>query len=165
MNEPIASKLYLAEAIKNVVRVPVMVTGRMTPEAGEKALREGKIDLVVMGRAFWADPEVANKVAAGKLDDIRPCLACNVCGGRQARAVHCAVNPALGREREYAIAPAQKKKRVLVIGGGPAGMEAARVAALRGHEVILCDRRRRLGGQLYRASALPPRDTIKEFIR
>lgn len=163
MAEPAGSQLHLAEGIKKVVNIPVMIAGRMTPEAGERALREGKADLVVIGRALFADPEIPNKVASGRLDDIRPCITCGGCSGRTVHGVasQCAVNAALSREREYRITPAEKKKRVLVIGGGPAGMEAARVAALRGHEVTLYEKKNKLGGQLDLATIPPHKDNLQ----
>jgi NADPH-dependent 2,4-dienoyl-CoA reductase/sulfur reductase-like enzyme len=163
MAEPDGSHLHLAEGIKKVVNIPVMIAGRMTPGAGERALREGKTDLVVIGRAFFADPEIPNRVASGRLDDIRPCITCGGCSGRTMHGVatQCAVNAALSREREYRITPAEKKKRVLVIGGGPAGMEAARVAALRGHEVTLYERKNKLGGQLELATIPPHKDNLQ----
>ncbi|MFC1968496.1 FAD-dependent oxidoreductase [Chloroflexota bacterium] len=162
MAEPPGSFIHLAEGVKQVVNIPVMIAGRMTPEAGERALREGKTDLVAIGRALWADPEFPNKVASGRLDDIRPCITCGACGRRvDSIATQCAVNAALGREREYRITPAQRKKKVLVVGGGPAGMEAARVAALRGHEVTLYEKESKLGGQLELATIPPHKDNLQ----
>ncbi|MBM2831451.1 MAG: NemA3 [Dehalococcoidia bacterium] len=163
MTEPAGSHVHFAEGIKKAVKVPVMVAGRMTPEAGERALREGKTDLVVMGRASFAEPEIPNKVASGRLDDIRPCITCGGCSGRSMHGIEtqCSVNAALSREREYRIEPAPKKKRVLVIGGGPAGMEAARVAALRGHEVTLYEKKNKLGGQLDLATIPPHKDNLQ----
>ncbi len=155
--EPAGSMVPLGEAVKKVVHVPVISGGRMTAEAGEKVLQEGRVDLVFMGRALWADPEIPNKLATGRADDIIPCIDCRKCR----EALHdtgvltCTLNAALGREREYKITPAPKAKRVLVVGGGPAGLETARVAALRKHEVILYDNGERLGGQLTLA-AVPP---------
>lgn len=160
MEEPAGSQLQLAEGIKGVVNIPVMITGRMTPDVGERALREGKADLIVTGRQLFADAEIANKLAAGRLDDIRPCITCSRCGGRRGKPVQCAVNPDLGKEREYRITPVRKRKKVLVVGGGPAGMQAAIVAAQRGHEVTLYERNR-LGGQLHEATAPPHKDNMK----
>lgn len=147
--EPPGAFLHLTASVKKVVKIPVIGVGRITPEAGEQALQEGKADLVAMARGLLADPELPNKVAAGRLEDIVPCITCLACGslclvGEGA----CSVNPALGKEREYRITPVQKPKRVMVIGGGPAGMEAARVAALRGHKVTLYEKENRLGGRL-----------------
>jgi 2,4-dienoyl-CoA reductase (NADPH2) len=138
----------LAEAVKKVVTVPVFCACRIDPVLGEKLLREGKLDFVGMTRRLLADPELPNKIAAGRLEDIRPCTGCLYCRSfiLKNETVRCRVNAALGRESENRITPALKKKKVMVVGGGPAGLEAARVAALRGHEVVLWEREHKLGG-------------------
>jgi 2,4-dienoyl-CoA reductase (NADPH2) len=140
----------LAAAIKEVVSVPVITVGRLDAGLGEKAIRLGRIDFVSLNRRLLADPELPKKIAAGRLEDIAPCTACISCFnlGEHGRPVECRINAALGREREYEIKPALRKKRVVIIGGGPAGMEAARVAALRGHEVSLYEKEHWLGGSL-----------------
>ncbi len=145
----------LAEGIKKVVSVPVIAVGRMNPFLAEQILREGKADLISFGRRLIADPELPNKLASGRVEDIAPCTACQECVrwiqsqmSATSEGIKCRVNAAFGREYEYAIKSAQKKKRVLVVGGGPSGMEAARVAALRGHDVVLCDKESKLGGLL-----------------
>ncbi len=140
----------LAGAVKEVVSLPVITVGRFDAILAEKAIREGKADLVAFGRQLFADPEFPNKVASGRLEEIAPCMACLECRNKVSlnEGIQCRVNAALGREREYAIRPAEKKKKVLVVGGGPAGMEAARVAALRGHEVVLYEKEHDLGGLL-----------------
>lgn len=147
-----------AAAIKAVVNVPVMVAGKLNdPIMAEQVLREGKADLVAIGRGLLADPELPNKAAAGDFDDIRWCIACNECIYRELTAfnIACTVNPELGREREMELKPAPKAKRVLVAGGGPAGMEAAHIAAQRGHRVTLYEAEEELGGQ-FRIASLPP---------
>lgn len=138
----------LAEAVKKVVSIPVFCSCRLDPMLGEEFLRQGRLDFVSMVRRLLADPELPNKVAAGRLEDIVPCTGCLYCMDVRNRnqPLECRVNVALGRESEYALKPAEKKKRVMVVGGGPAGMEAARVAALRGHEVTLYDKSPKLGG-------------------
>lgn len=141
----------LGAAIKEVVSVPVFLASRLDPELGEEILRQGKLDFIGMTRRLFADPELPNKVAAGRLEDIAPCAGCNYCWHLRAfvdSPLRCRINAALGREREYEIKPSEKKKRVLIAGGGPAGMEAARVAALRGHEVILYEKETKLGGSM-----------------
>lgn len=156
MDHPVGFLVPVAEAIKKAVKVPVIVVGRMNPEAGEKVLREGKADMVAMGRSLMADPELPAKAASGDLEDVRPCIACLLCRERLLgdEEIRCAVNAAAGRERPAVVA-ARNKKRVLVIGGGPGGMEAARVAAMRGHEVTIWDKGESLGGQLLVASVPP----------
>jgi 2,4-dienoyl-CoA reductase (NADPH2) len=138
----------LAEAVKKVVSIPVFCACRLDPVIGEKLLQEGKLDFVGMTRRLLADPELPNKVATGRLEDIRPCMGCLYCRSfiLKNEPAECRVNAALGREYEYKITPAGKKKKVMVVGGGPAGLEAARVAALRGHEVVLFEREHQLGG-------------------
>ncbi|MFC2042231.1 FAD-dependent oxidoreductase [Chloroflexota bacterium] len=139
----------LAEVIKDAVNIPIFVGGRMDPQLAEKTLKEGKANFIYMGRALIADPDWPQKVATGQLEEIRPCLSCNECrqAGHRGQPIRCTVNAAAGKERSYnLIKPAEVKKKVLVVGGGPAGLEAARVAALRGHQVILCERYEQLGG-------------------
>ncbi len=138
----------LAEAVKKAVSIPVFCSCRLDPVLGEEFLRQDRLDFVSMVRRLLADPELPNKVAAGRLEDIVPCTGCLYCMDVRNRnkPLECRVNAALGREGEYTLHPAEKKKRVMVVGGGPAGMEAARVAALRGHEVLLYDKSPKLGG-------------------
>jgi len=144
----------LAAAIKKVVSIPVTTVGRLDPELGERALREGKLDFIAMTRRLLADPELPNKIASGRLDDIAPCTACLCCLDRimACKPLRCRINARLGRESEHEVKQAEKKKKVLVIGGGPAGLEAARTAALRGHEVMLCVKEHRLGGLVHTAA-------------
>ena len=154
----------LAEGIKQAVTVPVIAVGRITPEAGERILEEGKADLIAIGKALLADPELPSKAASGRLEDITPCIVCMECRddlrSTEVVGIRCSVNAALGREKECRILPAEKSRKVLVVGGGPAGMEAARVAALRGHKVTLWEKEPRLGGQLIQAAIAPHKDRI-----
>ncbi len=160
MEVPRGAWVYLAEALKKVVKIPIMAVGRINnAELAEKILQEGKADLICVGRPLLADPDFVKKAEEGRPEEIRKCIACQRCfesrfpafGG----ALKCSVNPELGRETRYHIDPAEDPKKVLVIGAGPSGMEAARVAALRGHDVHLYDKNRELGGQLILA-VLPP---------
>lgn len=147
-----------AAAIKGAVDVPVIVAGKLNdPVMAEQVLRDGKADLIAIGRGLLADPELPNKAAAGQFEDIRWCIACNECIYRilTAFGIVCTVNPELGREREMELKPAARAKRVLVAGGGPAGMEAAHIAAKRGHDVTLYEAEEHLGGQ-FRIASLPP---------
>jgi 2,4-dienoyl-CoA reductase (NADPH2) len=144
----------LAAAVKKTVSVPVFCAGRLDPVIGEELLKEGKLDYVGMTRRILADPDLPNKVAAGRYEDVAPCIGCLHCMSvrNKNKPVECVVNPRLGREREFILKPAAKKKKVLVMGGGPSGMEAARLAALKGHEVRLYDKYSRLGGLIPLAS-------------
>jgi len=148
----------LAEEVKKVSSVPVIAVGRLDAELGEQILEEGKADFISIGRRLIADPELPNKAAAGRLDEIIPCINCMECIERpvtEGRGTACAVNAATGRERAYRIQPADKARRIMVVGGGPAGMQAASVAAERGHQVTLFEKASELGGQLVVAK-LPP---------
>jgi 2,4-dienoyl-CoA reductase (NADPH2) len=135
-----------AALIKQAVSIPIVAVGRIDYELGEKVLREGKADFIGMTRAIIADPEYPNKVIEGRLEDIAPCTACLKCLEPKAEQRQCRINAAFGTDEPYIIQTAEKKKKVAVVGGGPAGMEAARVAALRGHEVILYEKTSKLGG-------------------
>jgi 2,4-dienoyl-CoA reductase (NADPH2) len=142
------ANIYLAEGTKKVVSIPVIIVGKISPELGEKILRQGKADFIAMTRGLFCDPELPNKIAAGRLDDIAPCTACGTCLDQSVTFLrHCRINAAMGTTY-YTIDKAKKQRRVLVVGGGPAGMEAARVAALRGHDVTLVEKSSRLGGLL-----------------
>lgn len=156
--QPPGVLVRFAEAVKSVVSIPVIAVGRIDPTLGQRILAEGRADLIAIGRGLIADPYLPQKAAAGGLEDIAPCIACGTClaGISSEKAgLSCRVNPAVGKEREYALEPAAEPKKVVVIGGGPAGMEAARVAALRGHQVVLFEKAERLGGQLI-VAAVPP---------
>jgi len=149
--------LEFARAVKAAVSIPVIAVGRIELDVAEKGLAAGNFDFVAMGRKLLADPELPNKLAMGKPETIRPCIYCYVCVSKifVNDAMCCAVNPAVGREQELGIihSTAQQKK-VLVIGGGPGGMEAARIAAQRGFQVSLWEREKDLGGTA-RIAALP----------
>jgi len=160
--------VYLAENIKEVVKIPVMTAGRInTPELAEEIISSGKADLVCMGRVLLADPDFAKKAHEGRSEEIIPCIACNKgCHDRNAedRAVKCTMNPETGRESTFKITPAKESKKVVVIGGGPAGMEAAIVATRRGHNVELYDENEELGGRLILASVPPNKSDYLEGI-
>jgi 2,4-dienoyl-CoA reductase-like NADH-dependent reductase (Old Yellow Enzyme family)/thioredoxin reductase len=140
-----------AATIKKALRIPVMAVGRINdPLLADALIRDEKADLVCIGRGLLADPEMPKKAQQGNLDDIRICIACNTCMEsifRKGR-VECLVNPTLGREKEMEIRPAEKRKKVMIVGGGPGGLHAGWVAAIRGHEVHLYEKQSRLGGQL-----------------
>jgi len=156
---PPGAWLFDVEAVKRAVNIPVAAVGKIgEPLIAEHILRQGKADIVAMGRALIADPDLPNKAKAGQLDDIRYCIYCNTCIHELMSFpgyVKCAINAEMGMEREMAMIPAEKPKKVLVAGGGPAGLEAARVAALRGHEVTLYEKADKLGGQ-FLIAILPP---------
>jgi len=135
--------IELAAGIKKEISIPVTVVGRLDAELGEKVLREGKADFIGMTRRLHADPDYPKKVFAGRLSDVAPCTACNTCLG----SGRCRMNALFGADHNT-IEKAAKKRKVVVIGGGPAGMEAARVSALRGHDVTLFERSHQLGGLL-----------------
>jgi len=157
-----------AEAIKKALDIPVMTVGRINdPLLADEIIRKGKADLVCMGRGLLADPEMPNKAKEGRLDDIRTCIACNTCMEsifRKGR-VECLVNPVLGREKEMACYPTKKPKKVMVIGGGPGGLNVAWVAARRGHDVHLFEKQSILGGQLLLGSITDYKKELRSLIK
>jgi 2,4-dienoyl-CoA reductase (NADPH2) len=153
--------LYLAEGMKEVLNIPVAMGYRLSkPELAEKAIAEDKLDFWEMCRPLIADPYLPTKVAEGRPEDIAPCIACNQgCMSKifDDEEIRCIINPRVGKEGDprYQISPAEKSKKVFVVGGGPGGLEAARAAADRGHRVTLFEKETKLGGQLFIA-AIPP---------
>jgi 2-enoate reductase len=162
---PRASTLDLAEMTKKTVRIPVITSGKLGyPGLAERALQEGKVDFIALGRYLLADPEWPNKVKEGRIEDIKPCLGCHegcIARVRKHHYCSCTVNPATGVERQLALNPAKNRKSILVIGGGPAGMEASRVAAKRGHRVSLWEKGEVLGGNLVPAAIPRFKDDYK----
>ena len=169
MQYPVAAFAGHAAAIRRAVPVPVVYAGRVNdPEVAEQLLADGVADLIGMTRALLADPELPAKARAGRVAAIRKCIACNTCIARvvhaEVKSAICAVNPEVGHERDWRpIEPAAVVKKVLVIGGGPAGLEAARVAAERGHAVTLLEKNAVLGGAMCVAARAPRRDAMLDF--
>ena len=170
MYVPLGAYVPLAVAIREVVSIPVVAGGRINdPVQAEKILADGHADLVGMCRALIADPYLPNKAKAGQLEDIRHCVgAVAGCISRVEadEPMSCVQNLVVGREKEWAeLKPASVKKKVMVIGGGPAGLEAARVATLRGHTVTLYEKTSELGGQVLIASKAPTRQELASITR
>ena len=160
--------VYLTEAIRKVVKLPLMCSQRINdPPIAEDVLARGVADIIAMNRAIMTDPEMPRKAQEGRLDEIRHCIACNECIGRNQAGmpIACTMNPEMGREQEMTLVPTDTPKRVMIVGGGPAGLEAARVAALRGHQVTLYEKGDRLGGQSLIASRAPGREDLDEVRR
>ncbi|MFC1929422.1 FAD-dependent oxidoreductase [Chloroflexota bacterium] len=147
---PTGALIPEANAIKNAVSIPVVGGGQMDYKIAKQILKEGKVDLVYFARALIADTEFPNKLAEGREDDIRPCLRCNNCMELlfANQPIQCRVNAFAGNETEMVMKPAERKKKVMIVGAGPAGLEAARVAAERGHKVTIYDKAREIGGLL-----------------
>lgn len=173
MNFPQASQAYLAGLIKQAVGdLPVFASQRINdPLIAERILAEGQADMIGMSRALICDPELPRKAMAGQLEDIRYCIGCNQnCIGRimQSKSVGCLQNPAAGHEREWGIGTlleAPRRKRVVVVGGGPGGMECARILALRGHGVTLYEKAGELGGQINLITRVASRQEFGGVVR
>ena len=165
---PRGALVPLAQRVKKCVKIPVATVGRINdPILADQIIREGKADLVSLGRALLADPDLPLKAFSGRFDEIRKCTACMDCRMRVADLgwkMKCSVNPDLGRERDSTLHPVAKAKKVMVVGGGPAGMEAARIAKLRGHRVTLYEQGKKLGGQLLYATAPPHKEELNNIL-
>ena len=166
---PLALNADSAAAVKQVVAVPVISVGRINdPHMAQFVIASGKADMVSMGRALIADPELPAKAYKGHFEDIRPCVADNQgCLGvpTAQRETTCIVNPAAGRERQMEIVPSDVPRNVMVLGGGPSGMEAARVACLRGHAVTLIEKEATLGGQMNLAGIPPSKQEMCKLVQ
>jgi 2,4-dienoyl-CoA reductase-like NADH-dependent reductase (Old Yellow Enzyme family)/NADPH-dependent 2,4-dienoyl-CoA reductase/sulfur reductase-like enzyme len=166
---PYAGFSCMADAagkIKKAVKVPVLNSGTHTPETALKAVEEEKIDIVMMGRPLIADPELPNKLFRGHREDIRPCLFCNECGGQIYKGLYlrCAVNARAAAEEDFPLTKTDEPKTVVVVGGGPGGMEAANIAATRGHKVRLYEKSSALGGQLIPAAGPAFKSHLKDMV-
>jgi 2,4-dienoyl-CoA reductase-like NADH-dependent reductase (Old Yellow Enzyme family)/thioredoxin reductase len=157
-----------AEQVKQALGIPVMAVGRINdPHIANEIIARGKADLVCIGRGLLADPEMPNKAKAGRLDEIRTCIACNTCmesifkRGR----IECLVNPMLGREKEMAFIQTPRSKKIMVVGGGPGGLNVAWVAAKRGHDVDVYEKRSELGGQLLPGSTPGHKAELRTLIQ
>jgi 2,4-dienoyl-CoA reductase-like NADH-dependent reductase (Old Yellow Enzyme family) len=164
-------KACLAESaaqVKKTLNIPVMTVGRINdPFVANAILEKKQADLVCIGRGLLADPEMPNKAKEGRLDEIRACIACNTCMEsifRKGR-IECLVNPVLGREKEMALVPTRNPKKVMVVGGGPGGLNVARVAAKRGHEVHIYEKRGSLGGLLLPGSIPRHKQELRSLIK
>jgi 2,4-dienoyl-CoA reductase-like NADH-dependent reductase (Old Yellow Enzyme family)/thioredoxin reductase len=157
-----------AAQFKKALHIPVSVVGAVTLEQAEEAIASGKVDMVALCRQLMADPETVNKLQRGQEDEVRPCIRCNTCISRShfgSKPPRCAVNPLVGREPDYACFSApMRKKKVVVVGGGPAGLEAARTLAERGHDVVLFEKSPQLGGLLRTAAKFPFKADLKNYL-
>jgi 2,4-dienoyl-CoA reductase (NADPH2) len=169
MDVPRGGFVYLAEGVKKVLSsAKVIASNRINdPLLADRIISEGRADMVSMGRPLIADPELPRKALEGRFDDIRTCIACNQgCFDHlfQSSPITCTVNPMVGKEGKIKIEPAKQKKKIVVVGGGPAGLEAAMIAAKRGHNVVLFEKNKNLGGQINLAAVPPHKEELGNII-
>jgi 2-enoate reductase len=167
--QPEACGVDLLRGVKNAVNVPIIAVNKLgNPTTAEEILQKDIADMVALGRPLLADPQWPNKVRGNREEDIRPCIGCHEGCFRlpvvQKKPTSCSVNPSCGKEAQYPLAISQNLKKVLVIGGGVAGMEAARVAAQRGHQVVLIEKSGHLGGHLREASVPDFKNDLKKLL-
>jgi 2,4-dienoyl-CoA reductase-like NADH-dependent reductase (Old Yellow Enzyme family) len=158
--------VHLAEGIKSVVKIPVITVGRIrNPAMASQIIKDGRADLVSMGRALIADPHMPEKAKEGRLEEINLCISCNRCiQTLRNEAVRCAVNPDAGNEHRFKISKSDRPKKVWIVGGGPAGLKAAEIAALRGHQVTLYERNHNVGGRMKLAAIPPKKAVLNDFL-
>jgi 2,4-dienoyl-CoA reductase-like NADH-dependent reductase (Old Yellow Enzyme family)/thioredoxin reductase len=158
--------VHLAESVKSAVSIPVIAVGRIrNPSMADQIISEGKADLVSMGRALIADPHMPRKAKEGRMEEIVPCISCNRCIQTLRKdSVRCSVNPETGNEATFTKAAAGRPKKVWVVGGGPGGLKAAEIAALRGHRVTLFEKQPVLGGKIRIAAKPPKKEIMLEFV-
>jgi 2,4-dienoyl-CoA reductase-like NADH-dependent reductase (Old Yellow Enzyme family)/thioredoxin reductase len=165
---PHCYNVHYAARFKKELKVPITTVGSISDmQMADDIIAEGKADIVAMARAIFADPEIVNKARHGKAEDTRPCLRCFTCNKltRHFYPIRCTVNPVLGRELDYAVLPpAIEKKKVVIIGGGPSGMQAALTASQRGHELVLYEKNDSLGGNLRLAAGLEIKADLKRYL-
>lgn len=158
--------IHLAEGIKSVVKIPVLAVGRIVnPTMAENVLQENKADLIVLGRTLIADPYFPNKVKEGRLDEVRTCISCNRCiESISEKKLVCTVNPYIGKEGISCTTKTTQPKKILIIGGGPAGLSAAHLLSSRGHNVTLWEKESQLGGSFRYASLAPRKESLGKFL-
>ncbi|MBN1190180.1 MAG: FAD-dependent oxidoreductase [Dehalococcoidales bacterium] len=165
---PRGINVHYAETYKKALKIPVTALGSINMPMAEQIIAENKADMVAMNRALLADPESVNKFRRGEESNIRPCIRCNTCINRTHHfyiPIRCVVNPLNGREADFLnLPPIKRQKKVVIAGGGPAGLEAARRAAGRGHRVVLLEKEDRLGGTINAASAAPFKADMKDYL-